>query len=171
MRATVSVAPELVESRNVVAFTELEWMVTTDPDAVAVTPMAWRALSEFIADARLEGIELMVSPEVTEYVTVSLPPDRPASKTESAIESEVVLVPAITTSSSTLALTASVIDSVAPELVDCENVVMFEEVEEMATVGPADVAVTPIADKLLSELIAFLSPVAILVNVSEPPTV
>ncbi len=60
-------------------------MVTTDPDADALTPIAWSTLSEFIADAILEGMELMVSTEVTEYVTVSLPPDRPASKTESAI--------------------------------------------------------------------------------------
>lgn len=64
-----------------------------------------------------------------------------------------------------------VIVSVALALVDCANVVGLVEVDEMATTVPAELALTPIACRLVSVLMALVKPDAIVVKVSAAKTV
>lgn len=61
----VSVAPTLVDRAYVVRLTEVDLMLTTVETAVAVTPMACKEVSPFIAEAMPEAMLVSVSPEST----------------------------------------------------------------------------------------------------------
>ncbi len=64
-----------------------------------------------------------------------------------------------------------VIVSVAPLLVDFEYVVRWGDVDSMLTTVEDEVAVTPIAERFASALIAAARPVAMVVKVSALKTV
>ena len=70
-------------------------MVTTVPEEVALTPMAWRLESPLIFEATPVAIEVKVSVDKTVYVSATEPPVKPASKVVIVRVSPVVLLPPI----------------------------------------------------------------------------
>src|ERR1700722_3750228 len=111
-------------------------MLTTVEEEVAVTPIADKFESAFMAAARPAAIVLSVSVESTVYVSVSVPVDKPESKNVIDTVSEVVLDPPTTAVCQPLTGMLKETISVAPLFVDWRYVVELIEFEAMVTTAP-----------------------------------